>query len=652
MSEASRFTPYSAEYLSLLARKGKLPSKKIGKVWFTTKSSLDDYMKRQMLKTSIQNGTLSGDKLNEIVNGNNNGDGDNGSQNNFQFKLNYISQKLSHGLDFFLETADSEKKPDSQDILVQELKKLSESFDGLSSKIENIASAKKEESFFTESISSIKSSNVSVENFKDKFNKFLDSSLGEHFGFLNKVGSLFKRSFKSVVSRPAAFLLYFFILLLVATNPAGRFIFGFFDDAADYAFGKIKNARTVMDFRPGTHENELLLLDKQGNISIFGHIETEGQFRSFVKEGIAPIMVDSKTMVENLNADYLDNLHAKDFTLAYVTKNGNVTFEDVYLEGGVEVGRTLLVKGATKLLSSLEVDGELNVFGNANFKKTITVEGPAYFNALLNAKDIAASGLVTGKIISGQLINGPVIVAGQSLASDGNFNVKGQSIFGGFAFFNSGLQAKSGDFEIALGTAGDFSARGNATLGYANKDVEITSQNWYITKEGGTSFTSIGITGATVNNIGNLSVTNFTASNASTTQLSVSDYFWSNGRTYLGDDVSDILNINAGNWILASGAATTTVAMTGGLSFDSGTFVIDPNSNRVGLGTATPETLLHIGSSSPSLIVASNRYKSAYIGGDLEISGTLYGSAVFTNSSTTQFTVSDYLWIGDENANN
>ena len=111
-------------------------------------------------------------------------------------------------------------------------------------------------------------------------------------------------------------------------------------------------------------------------------------------------------------------------------------------------------------------------------------------------------------------------------------------------------------------------------MGYANKDVEITSQNWYITKEGGTSFTSIGITGATVNNIGNLSVTNFTASDASTTQLSVSDYFWSNGRTYLGDDISDILNINAGSWILASGAATTTVAMTGGLNFDSGTFCI------------------------------------------------------------------------------
>ena len=337
MSEASRLTPYSSEYLGLLARKGKLPAKKIGKVWFTTKSFLDDYMKRQMLKASIQNGSLNGDTfdtLNESVNGNNNGNNDNnGSQNNSQFKLNYIRQRLSQGLDFSPKTIVSEKKPDSQDVLIQELKKLSESFDGLSGKIEGIASAKKEESFLAESISAIKSSNDSIENFKQKFNKFLDSSLGEHFGFFYRTGNLFKKSFKSVISRPATFLLYFFILFLIVTNPAGRIIFGFFDDALDYASKRIKNAQTVMDFRPGTHENEILLLDKKGNISIFGHIETEGQFRSFVKNGIAPIMVESTTKVDNLNADYLDNLHAEEFTLAYVTKNGNVTSEDIFLIG-------------------------------------------------------------------------------------------------------------------------------------------------------------------------------------------------------------------------------------------------------------------------------------------------------------------------------
>ncbi|PIZ56466.1 MAG: hypothetical protein COY22_01140, partial [Candidatus Tagabacteria bacterium CG_4_10_14_0_2_um_filter_40_13] len=416
-----------------------------------------------------------------------------------------------------------------------------------------------------------------------------------------------KNSYKAIVSRPTAFFLFLIILIFLMIAPV-RFIFGFVDDAFNYAMGKMKDAQTVLGFRPGTHENEILLLDKKGNISIFGHIETEGQFHSFVKNGVAPIMVESTTKVDNLNADYLDNLHAEEFTLAYVTKNGNVTSEDIFLEGKVEIGKTLLVKGATRLLSALEVDGELGIFGNAKFKKSITVNGPSYFNALLNAKDIAATGFVTGSIINGQLIHGPVIVASQSLSSDGNFNVRGQSIFGGFAFFNSGLQAKTGDFQYALGVGGDFSASGNVTLGYATKEVGIDSANWDITKAGRASFLSLAITGTTINSLGNISVSNFSATKASTTQLSVSDYFWSNGATYIGDEFSDALIINAGNWTLASSTATTTVFMTSGINFDSGTFVIDPYSNRIGVGTATPETLLHIGSSSPNLIVAANRY--------------------------------------------
>ncbi|PIZ56465.1 MAG: hypothetical protein COY22_01135, partial [Candidatus Tagabacteria bacterium CG_4_10_14_0_2_um_filter_40_13] len=61
MADAAQFTPYSAEYLSLLARKRKLPAKKIGKTWFTTKIALDDYMRRQMLRTNVQNGVLHED---------------------------------------------------------------------------------------------------------------------------------------------------------------------------------------------------------------------------------------------------------------------------------------------------------------------------------------------------------------------------------------------------------------------------------------------------------------------------------------------------------------------------------------------------------------------------------------------------------------
>ncbi len=586
MSDAAKFTPYSAEYLSLLARKRKLPAKKIGKTWFTTKTALNDYMQRQMIRTNVQNGMLH-DDYKKIEN-----------PAAESAELNYIRERLSQGI---VGKISEEKKLDSsgsQELFIGEMKKISESISGsmgnLSKNIEQIISLQKEEAVkkSTEEDVTTKEDTTSKEikteeeyaetvfgKFIAKFINFLDLSTEEHFGIFHRIWRFIKNSYKAIVSRPTTFFLFLIIVIFLMIAPV-RFIFGFVDDAFSYAVNKIKDAQTVLGFRPGTHQNEILLLDKNGNVSISGNIETEGQFQSFIKDGIAPITVESTTKVDNLNADYLDNLHAEEFTLAYVTKNGNITSEDVFLDGKVEVGKTLLVKGATKLLSAVEVDGQLGVFGNANFKKSITVDGPAYFNGLLNAKDIAVSGFVTGNIISGQLVNAQSIVANQTLSSDGNFRVKGQSNFGGFAFFSAGLQARTGDFELALGVGGDFSATGNVGLGRVNKDVNIKSQNWNINSAGAGSFTYLSAASST---IGDLYL-----SKASTTRLSVSDYFWSNGTTDIGNESSDILNINAGNWVLASSTATTTVAMTSGLNFDSGTFVIDPYLNFIGIGTAVP----------------------------------------------------------------
>jgi len=70
-------------------------------------------------------------------------------------------------------------------------------------------------------------------------------------------------------------------------------------------------------------------------------------------------------------------------------------------------------------------------------------------------------------------------------------------------------------------------------------------------------------------------------------------------------------NIDTGGTLSVTGAstfssnltfdntATSTVTMTNGLNFDSNTFVIDPNSNYVGIGTASP--------GSPLVIARSNR---------------------------------------------
>jgi len=46
LSEASKMSPYSADYLSLLVRKERLAGvKKEGK-WFTTKEAIDEYLKK------------------------------------------------------------------------------------------------------------------------------------------------------------------------------------------------------------------------------------------------------------------------------------------------------------------------------------------------------------------------------------------------------------------------------------------------------------------------------------------------------------------------------------------------------------------------------------------------------------------------------
>ncbi len=47
ISRAAKFTPYSAEYLSLLARKGKLKAVKISRDWLTTSVAVKEYVEKQ-----------------------------------------------------------------------------------------------------------------------------------------------------------------------------------------------------------------------------------------------------------------------------------------------------------------------------------------------------------------------------------------------------------------------------------------------------------------------------------------------------------------------------------------------------------------------------------------------------------------------------
>lgn len=50
MSQAAELTPYSTEYLSLLARKGRIAAVKIARDWLTTQEAVLKYVKAQQQK--------------------------------------------------------------------------------------------------------------------------------------------------------------------------------------------------------------------------------------------------------------------------------------------------------------------------------------------------------------------------------------------------------------------------------------------------------------------------------------------------------------------------------------------------------------------------------------------------------------------------
>ncbi len=59
LKEAATLTPYSADYLNLLARKGKIRARKIGRDWLITKSDLFDYLRKQQLESQSRLKQLS-----------------------------------------------------------------------------------------------------------------------------------------------------------------------------------------------------------------------------------------------------------------------------------------------------------------------------------------------------------------------------------------------------------------------------------------------------------------------------------------------------------------------------------------------------------------------------------------------------------------
>src|SRR3989344_3503708 len=407
LAEAAQFTPYSAEYLSLLARKGRLVAKKVNGVWHTTRAVINAYLSDQAKRAEVLNRDPNTYKpfLSEPYKGQKiEGEPvDEPQPYQVRFQRTFRDDVMRvRGVSSFVKPENNpvaqpasamatpipvvKKQPEMavENGSIPAAQVVSEPI--LAPTVAVSATTVSEEIAPVSRLTKpAVQGDALFEEFMRKFNAHIDERVDSEHGVFFKIGRFIRRSYRSVFASPGITAVFVVTMIILVVLPF-RFVSGFAERFLDGAVSAMKDAQTVMGFRPGTHANEILLLGPDGEISIFGSIETDGQFRSFVEQGIAPITVNSTTKVENLNADYIDGVSAHEFTLAFVTKNGNVTYEPVFLEGNVEVGSTLLVKGATKLLNHVSVGGDLEVFGDATFESDVDIDGSI----------TASSGRITG----------------------------------------------------------------------------------------------------------------------------------------------------------------------------------------------------------------------------------------------------------------
>ncbi|MCR4279337.1 MAG: tail fiber domain-containing protein [Candidatus Zambryskibacteria bacterium] len=600
MTEAATHTPYSAEYLSLLARKNRLPSKKIGNVWYTNKAALDAYMQKQMLRAQISNSQFPISK--PVL------------STNFQENLRIDPIRSYQGdiNKYFPKHADPAK---TKEVVHGE-------------NVAHIAHMEKALERVLEK-----------KNFQFSISKQTEPNENSKLKIVRTPRSHFKTVASSKILVAAALV----SVVLLSTLPV-PFVFSFFDKSVDYVMDALKDANTVMGFRPGTHANEILLLNNDGSISIMGHIETEGQLRAYSAQGIAPILVTSTTTVENLSADTLDSVSSEEFTLAFITKNGNVTTENVVLDGEVSIGQTLQVKGATKLLNELEVEGELKAFGRAEFMQAIDVLGPAYFEALVTmADDLDIKGnLDVGK----------------------NISVRG-SIEAG-----SAILGKSGSFG-SLGVSGSFSAGGKITLGSADKTITITAENLTLDKDGNIVFgggvTANGFSGTTLSVTNSTSTnatsTNFFSNTASTTNLhfifatgtsaTTTNFFTDIFRSTLATITSLIADDITVGALTATNSTTTNSTTTN--AFVSSLTASNATSTNFFTATASSTNLFSTTGNIGVLTIGSGTLSNLLVTGSTTLQNFTFVNATGTSATTTNFFSTkgtfDELYVNDYQQN-
>src|SRR3989338_2142599 len=327
MMEASKLCSYSQEYLSLLARRGKIFSKKIGRNWYTTREAIDEYLKQQSVIISLPKKifaqtisaaqALTPEEPEEAAQMKGGHEGHSRIFEEFERlnpqivlpkpppaekEISAPQAKVPTILPRPFVPAEKTSPLIYEQKILPNQEQVLEKLDKLSGSLETFATE------ISKKVSETAEMSGALSEAQEEFIRVESQSLGYRFRRFNELA-------KTIFHTPTRMFAVMVAAIVVLFMLVGGFSFGQTDYLVQQIKKAFKDADTVQGHFPGTHANEVLVLDKAGNISIFGHIETQGQLRSHAPDGVAPITVDSITKVENLNADYLDDLDSKDFVL-------------------------------------------------------------------------------------------------------------------------------------------------------------------------------------------------------------------------------------------------------------------------------------------------------------------------------------------------
>jgi len=235
-----------------------------------------------------------------------------------------------------------------------------------------------------------------------------------------------------------------------------------------------------------------------------GSIRTEQQLISTVGFGTSPLMVNSSTRVDNLNADLLDGYHSSDFSASGhnhtlnlsgdITGSGNVTgsWATTLANSGVTAGNYGAASGATVPYFTVDYKGRLTAAASRNITSgdigawsTTGNAGTNVTNNFIGTTDAQWLGIRTNNVerfritLNGQLepcnTGGSVFIGENAGANDDLSNNENVFIGRYTGFMNNTGYANTaiGAQSLVLNTSGAF----NTALGYGALLVNATGNS-------------------------------------------------------------------------------------------------------------------------------------------------------------------------------